>query len=96
MRGKTVFRCAMKILHVMRNTGDAFAWQTIGRQIEKKENRVSVLLLHDAVFSAIQKGGEVYACRDDVESRGVNTSASLVGYPEIVTMLLETDSVVCW
>ena len=86
----------MKILHVMRNTGDAFAWQTIGRQIEKKENRVSVLLLHDAVFSAIQKGGEVYACRDDVESRGVNTSASLVGYPEIVTMLLETDSVVCW
>ena len=86
----------MRILHVIKQTDDPLAWQTVRQQLNNKENCVTVLLLHDAVFCAIQDGGEIYACQDDVFARGVQTSASLVDYTEIVEMLLEADSVVSW
>jgi sulfur relay protein TusB/DsrH len=86
----------VKILHIIKKTNDTFAWQTAARQQQKKGNRISILLIHDAVFNPIQDDMEVFACRDDVVARGVETKASLVSYEEIVRMLLDADSVVSW
>lgn len=86
----------MKILHIIKKTNDWYAWQTVLRQQRKKANLVTILLLHDAVFTPIHDDLEVFACRDDVTLRGVKTKASLTGYEEIVRLLMEADSVVCW
>jgi sulfur transfer complex TusBCD TusB component (DsrH family) len=86
----------VKILHIIKKTNDTYAWQAASRQRRKEGNRVIILLLQDAVFSPIQDDMEVFACQDDVTARGVMTKASLVGYEEIVGMLLDADSVVCW
>lgn len=87
----------MKILHVIRKTNDSYAWGTVSRHRERAENQVVVLLLHDAVFTApAEENDTILACRDDVVARGVKTRVVLIGYEEIVKMLLEADSVVCW
>lgn len=86
----------MKILHIIKKTNDWYAWQTVLRQQRKEANLVTILLLHDAVFTPIHDDLKVFACRDDVVARGVKTKASLTGYEEIVRMLMEADSVVCW
>ncbi len=86
----------MKILHIIKKTNDWYAWQAAIGQQRKKANLITILLLQDAVFTPIHDDLEVFACRDDVASRGVKTKASLVGYEEIVRMLMEVDSVVCW
>ena len=86
----------MKTLHIIKKTNDIYAWRTAFRQRGKRETQVSVLLIHDAVFDPIEDDTDVFACQDDVMARGVKTKASLVDYEEIVRMLLDTDSVVCW
>lgn len=87
----------MKALHIIKNTDDVYAWAAVSRQRETGHGHVSVLLLHDAVFTPVPEGLDgVFACRDDAAARGVRTQALLVGYEEIVKMLLEADSVVCW
>ncbi|MEE9610517.1 MAG: hypothetical protein V3W19_04655 [Desulfatiglandales bacterium] len=86
----------MKILHIIKKIDDTYAWQTAARQQRKERNRVIILLIHDAVFNPVQDDMEVFACQDDVMARGVETRASLVGYEEIVKMLLDADSVACW
>jgi sulfur transfer complex TusBCD TusB component (DsrH family) len=86
----------VKILHIIKKTNDTYARQTVSRQRKKKGNRVSILLLHDAVFNPVYDDTEVFACRDNAVARGVKTKVSLVGYEEIVKMLLDADSIVCW
>ena len=86
----------VKILHIIKKTNDSSAWQTAIRQRDKKGNQVLILLIQDAVFNPIRDDMEVFACRDDVIARGVKTEASLVGYKDIVKMLQDADSIVCW
>lgn len=86
----------VKILHIIKNIDDTYAWQTAVRQQKKGGNQVIILLIHDAVFNTVQDDTEVFACQDDVMARGVETKASLVDYEEIVKMLLDADSVVSW
>ena len=86
----------VKILHIIKKPDDSSAWQTAIRQRDKKGNQVRVLLIQDAVFNPIRDDVEVFACQDDVIVRGVKTEASLVGYRDIVKMLQDADSIVCW
>lgn len=87
----------MKTLHIIKKTEDAMAWDTVLRQREKAADTVAVLLLHDAVFTPCPgEGAGIFACRDDVAARGVKTSAALVGYEEVVRLIFDADSVVCW
>ena len=86
----------VKVLHIIKKINDTYAWQTASRQQSEKGNRIIILLFHDAVFGPVQDDMEVFACRDDVIARGAETKASLVDYEEIVRMLLDADSVVCW
>ncbi len=87
----------MKILHIIKKTNDNYAWETACRQRERSGEQVAVLLLHDAVFTSLpEEGSWVLACKDDVTARGIKTVATLVGYENIVEMILDADSVVCW
>jgi sulfur relay protein TusB/DsrH len=87
----------MKILHIIKKTTDTYAWDTVGRQRKKSGEQVGVLLLHDAVFTQLpEEGSWVFACREDVTARGIDTVATLVGYENIVEMILDADSVICW
>jgi sulfur relay protein TusB/DsrH len=85
-----------KILHVIKNTNDRYAYETCLRQNEEKGAAISVLLLHDAVFTPPEGVESLYACRDDAEARGTKNAGRLVTYEEIVEMLLRADTVICW
>ena len=86
----------MRILHVIKRMDDICAWETAARQAEKEGNHVSILLLQDAVFNPVQAEINTFACEEDVFSRGVKTDALIVDYEEIVTIILNTDSIICW
>lgn len=86
----------LMILHIIKKMNDTYAWHTASRQNSDKDNRVIILLLHDAVYGPINGDMEVFACQDDVEARGVKIETSLAGYEEIVNLLLDADSVICW
>ncbi len=81
----------MKILHIIRNQNDTTPIEIAKSQ--SKEHEVSILLLHDAVYSAPSEG--IYACADDAQARGV-TGHECVGYNRIVKMLFEYDKIVSW
>ena len=86
----------MRTLHIIKETNDRYAWQTALKQQKKNPDRITILLLQDAVFTPIEGDFEVFACREDVVSRGVKTAATRTDYEEIVRMLMDADSVVCW
>jgi len=83
----------MKILHIIRNPGDKTPLEIARSQGE--EHEVAVLLLHDAVYSIPDVKFKVYACKADVEARGVAWH-ECVDYKKIVEMLFEFDKVVSW
>ncbi len=87
----------MKILHIIKKTSDTYAWDTVVLQREKGGEQVEVLLLHDAVFTPLpDEWSWVFACKDDVTARGIGTVATLVEYENIVEMIIDADSVICW
>ncbi len=86
----------MKILHVIRKTNDVYAFDMVQRQRQAAENEVAVLLLQDAVLTPPADEAGLFVCRDDATARGVKPRGEMVGYDDIVRMLLEYDSVVSW
>ncbi|MDX1763077.1 MAG: DsrH/TusB family sulfur metabolism protein [bacterium] len=86
----------MSILHIIKRPNDRFAYEMVLNQQECQGRAVAVLLLHDAVYTPPQGNMEVWACRDDVEARGIESAAKLIGYDEIVKLLLKAESTVCW
>ncbi len=86
----------MKILHVIRKTNDAYAFETVRRQRQTPENEVAVLLMQDAVLTPPEETAGLFVCREDAAARGVKSRGELVGYDEIVNMLLEYDTMVSW
>lgn len=84
------------ILHIIKKANDSYAWQTASRKKGKGDRKVAVLLIQDGVYSPTHGEMEVFACREDVTMRGAKTKARLVSYEEIVEMLADADSVVCW
>ncbi len=81
----------MKILHIVRNPNDATPIEIAKAQ--STEHEVTVLLMHDAVYSKPEM--KTYACANDAEARGI-TLHERVGYDMIVKMLFEYDRVVSW
>jgi sulfur transfer complex TusBCD TusB component (DsrH family) len=81
----------MRILHIIKKPDDVTPFDIAGEQ--KKNNEVTILLLHDAVYVAPGKG--IYACAADVEARGV-LGHTTVDYDMIVSMIFENDKVVSW
>jgi hypothetical protein len=81
----------MKILHIIRNPNETTPLEIAKEQ--SKDNDVTILLLHDAVYA--KPGLPACACAKDAEARGV-TGHECVGYDRIVEMLFEYDKVVSW
>lgn len=81
----------MKILHIIRNPGDATPIEIAKAQSE--EHKVALLLLHDAVYS--HPGIPAFACENDAQARGVKWH-ECVDYKRIVELLFEYDKVVSW
>jgi len=86
----------MSILHIIKRPNDRLAFDMALKQKEQQGREVVVLLIHDAVYTPPRGEMELCACRDDVEARGIESTARLVGYDEIVELLLKSESVVCW
>lgn len=85
----------MKILHIIRHIRDDRALG-IAQAQRRGGHQVTLLLLHDAVLSRVQHGGEVLACEDDVLARGGRTGLETVNYDEMARMIFEHDQVVSW
>jgi sulfur transfer complex TusBCD TusB component (DsrH family) len=86
----------MKILHIMREKNDPLALQAVAAAGREGAVEVGILLLHDAVFSKLPDGLQVYACADDVAARGVEAVYDPVSYDQIIKLFFEYDSVITW
>jgi len=86
----------VKILHVIKTLDDRYAYEMASRQREEEGHSVGILLLQDAVLTPPVDASGLFACREDVEARGGPCPGRAVGYEEIVRMLLEYDTVICW
>jgi len=86
----------MKTLHILRERNDPLALKAITTATNAADGEAGVLLLHDSVLSSLPEGIQVYACKDDVEARGVPVPHQKLGYTEIVKLLFQYDSVITW
>lgn len=66
------------------------------RQQREQGHSVTLVLLHDATFTAPQWEGPVLACHDDVMARTGASPHPLVNYSQIVRLIFEHDSAVSW
>jgi sulfur transfer complex TusBCD TusB component (DsrH family) len=83
----------MKVLHIIREKGDAYPLEVIAAQ-KAAGDEVKVLLMQDAVFSC-NTVAESFCCKEDAEARGTGCG-NHVDYNEIVNMVFDADSVVNW
>lgn len=84
----------MKILHVIKDPHDQLAIETAKSHAATED--VSLLLVQDGVVGKMTLGVPVYACREDVESRGVTFHGEKVTYPEMVDLITGHDKVISW
>ncbi len=86
----------MRILHIVKTKYDTLAFSMAKEQA--LSNDVSTLLLHDAVL--IDKGKlnglKVFAGKDDVLARGIETQCQLLNYQEIVSLIFDNEKVISW
>jgi sulfur transfer complex TusBCD TusB component (DsrH family) len=66
------------------------------KQTLENEHEVSILLMHDAVYTPPENHFTLFSCQDDVEARGIDCPGTSVSYQDIVNLLLENDSIVSW
>ena len=88
-------RLKMKTLHIIKNRDDSYT-KDIVKGIAQKGDEVAILLMHDAVFSRPEKDIKTFACKDDVDARGITSNALPVTYDEIIPLIFEYDNVICW
>ena len=86
----------MKILHIIKKPHDLFAYDMAEKQAENDTQEVSILLMHDAVYTPPKNHTRLFICRDDMEARGLECPGTSVSYEDIVNLLLESNSVVSW
>ncbi len=66
------------------------------KQRKNDQQEISILLMHDAVYTPPTNLTRLFYCQDDVEARGIECTGKLVNYDEIVNLLIENDSIVSW
>lgn len=84
------------ILHIIKNHDDDIALDIIREQI--KSHNVEVLLIQEGVLDCDELGLDVpvYASKSDVVARGIRTWARLLDYGEMVDLICNAETVVCW
>lgn len=81
----------MKTLHILRKTIDPLAFDAI-----RTDPQAAVLLIQDAVLAKGSFPAETYACREDLDARGIEGAFRPVDYNEIARLIGEHDRVITW
>lgn len=91
----------MKTLHILRKIEDRLALEAIAN--EQQRRPVTILLLQDAVL--VNRVGhrmsenfpdETYACREDLDARGIQSPYRVADYGDIARLIAEHDRVITW
>ena len=85
----------MKILHIIRSNDDRLAQHVIEEIRRADSPKQTLLMIQDGVYVR-PVDQDIYACADDVRSRGIETDLPLVEYDQIVDMIFEHDKVITW
>jgi sulfur relay protein TusB/DsrH len=86
----------MKILHLIRNHKDTYAFDIALVQSQNPNIEVIILLLHDGVLASQDTGLKIYACHADVVARGISTPFETINYPQILDLIFECERVISW
>lgn len=81
----------MKTLHILRKTVYPLAFEAI-----QSDPHSTVLLIQDAVLTKGSFPAETYACREDLEARGIKRPFRPVDYTDIARLIVEHDRVITW
>ena len=85
----------MKTFHLIRNLNDLLAREVVTGAPAESED--AVLLLHDAVFETFPKSeAKVFACREDLSARGIESPHAGLSHEEIARMITEYDRTIVW
>ncbi len=84
----------MKTLHILRKAEDRLAMEAIRN--ERQQRAVAVLLLQDGVLAKGDFPDETYACREDLDARGIQSPYRAADYDAIARLIAEHDRVITW
>ena len=85
----------MKILHILRDPTNKYAIEAVTSH--GIENETELILMHDGVYLKISCAGvKTYACKNDVETRGIKSAWETIDYDDIIKKVFESDLVTCW
>lgn len=85
----------MKILHILRDPNNKYAIEAVTSH--GIDNETELILIHDAVYLKISCAGvKTFACKNDVETRGIESLWNMLSYEEIIKKVFESDLVTCW
>lgn len=85
----------MKTFYFIRKLKDRLAAEVISGGPEKGTD--AILLMHDAVYEKwAPEGVRIFACREDVAARGIETPYPAASYEEIARMIVEYDRTIVW
>lgn len=85
----------MKLVHILRDPHNKYAIETITSH--GIDNETELILIHDAVYLKISCAGvKTYACKNDVEARGIESNWETLDYNDIIKKIFGSDSVTCW
>ncbi|ODS31773.1 MAG: hypothetical protein SCARUB_03097 [Candidatus Scalindua rubra] len=89
----------MKILFIVKDKSDLDCLLKIYEKSQaKKLSEIIFLLIHDAVLVEPKSYNnfKVFASRDDVEARGVDSQFDTLDYSQILKLMSDCSKVICW
>ena len=85
----------MKIVHILRDPNNKYAIEAVTSH--GIDTDTELILMHDGVYLNISCAGvKTYACKNDVETRGIKSLWNMLSYEEIIKKVFESDLVTCW
>jgi hypothetical protein len=81
-----------RILHIVKDPGNATALAVIRAQASQPDVQLSVVLMQDAVRLAAPLPGQVYRLQDGHSDLGPGT----IGSAQLLDLVFAADSVVTW
>ena len=81
-----------RILHIVKDPGNATALEVIRAQASQPDVQLSVVLMQDAVPLATELPGQVYRLQDSHSDLGPGT----IGSAQLLDLIFAADSVVTW
>ncbi|OGW01428.1 MAG: hypothetical protein A2Z59_10260 [Nitrospinae bacterium RIFCSPLOWO2_02_39_17] len=85
----------MKILHILRDPNNKYAIEAVTSH--GIDTDTELILMHDAVYLKISCAGvKTFACKNDVDTRGIKSAWETIDYDDIIKKVFESDLVTCW